>query len=131
MSDQQQNQQEPKRRRFLRRTRERIQEFEKSNATFREIVEHFENHRETYLTGAGCLVVGIVVGGAVRRPHKINLETVVNITQEATEQRLPLPDGAVMLLADSVVETLKERGATELVLEDGTLVQLINNGWFS
>jgi hypothetical protein len=106
MSDQQQDPQEPKRRRFLRRTRERIQEFEKSNETFRGIVEHFENHRETYLTGAGCLVVGLVVGGAVRRPHKFSVETVVNIAQGRRSSAPRTPDDAVMLMADQRVDTL-------------------------
>jgi hypothetical protein len=125
MSDQQQDPQEPKRRRFLRRTRERIQEFEKSNETFRGLVEHFENHRETYLTGAGCLVVGLVVGGAVRRPHKFNVETVVNIAQDAPQVPEDTLGDACLLIADHVSDRLAETGDVALVLEDGRLINLI------
>lgn len=75
MTDQQQDQ--PKRRRLFARTRERIVELEKTNDDFRAIVEHLQDHKETYMVSAGCLVVGFLTGKH-RRRSDLSTPTVIN-----------------------------------------------------
>lgn len=70
--------QQPPQRKWFRKTRERIAEFEKTHDNFRAVVEHVDAHKEAYLAGAGCLFVGFVGGKRFQRPIVIDFKPVIN-----------------------------------------------------
>jgi hypothetical protein len=72
--------QQPPQRKWFRKTRERIAEFEKTHDNFRAVVEHVDEHKEAYLAGAGCLVVGFVGGKRFQRPIEVLVKPVFNNT---------------------------------------------------
>lgn len=68
--------QQPPQRKWFRKTRERIAEFEKTHDNFRAVVEHVDEHKETYIVGACCLV-----GGYIFRGHAPEIKQIVKCKQ--------------------------------------------------
>lgn len=48
---------------MFKKTRERIAKLEQDHESIHKVVQHFDDHSEAYLAGAGCLVVGYVFRG--------------------------------------------------------------------
>lgn len=106
MSDQQNQPQ--KKRRFFQRTRERIEEFEKTHDNFRTVVEHLDEHKEAYLAGASCLVIGFLTGKHHRRP---SLSATI-ITNTITSTPAPVVETVTETLAPWVDDKWNVLGLT-------------------